>query len=323
MKLFLSVIIPTRNRAQLLAKCLDSINSQTLEKTQFEVLVIDNASTDDTKRICEEYLSRLPNLRYFYEPVPGQHAGRNAGLQHAKGEILVYGDDDIRAFPSWLEGITEAFEDVSTVLVGGKNIPDYESSPPAWVDQLWRKNKCGRTLGQYSLVDLGDEPCEISPLYIYGCNFSIRRKVLQAIGGFHPDVMPRENILYMGDGDTGVSREIMIRGYRAMYWPKASVYHWVASSRMTLEYIEYRMYGQGISDSYSRIRKSGALSMKDEGLIIVRLAWSLCKYLTKPLTRRLWRAYWRGYFLHRSRAKHNLKLLGWILRDNYLENGSI
>lgn len=130
-----TVIVPTRNRAQLLSTALESLVGQTL-KGEFEVIVLDNGSTDDTKEVCDGYIDRLPHFQYLFVARPGLHEGRHAGLRAAKAPLLTFADDDIRAFPCWLEGIVKAFEQSQVGLVGGKNLPLWESPPPHW---LWEK----------------------------------------------------------------------------------------------------------------------------------------------------------------------------------------
>lgn len=130
MPISLSVIIPTRNRSGLLRRALLSLTNQTLSTHAFEVIVVDNGSTDDTRKVCTDIARRLPNLRYLYDENPGLHVGRHAGLKAAAGNILVYGDDDIRAFSTWLEAVSEGFCDADVGLLGGKALPDYESPPP-------------------------------------------------------------------------------------------------------------------------------------------------------------------------------------------------
>ena len=179
------------------------------------------------------------------------------GLKFANSDILVYADDDIEAFPTWLEGIAEAFEDKDVVLVGGKNLPKFESEPPDWISKMWEKDENGnRMLGYLSILDLGDEIKTINPFHVFGCNFAVRKQTLLDAGGFHPDAFPQELIRFRGDGESHVSSFIKSKGYKAVYNPKASVYHCVPNSRMTVEYFCRRAYNQGISDSYTAIRRS-------------------------------------------------------------------
>ena len=252
----LSVIIPTRNRADLLRKTLKSIALQTFPFDEFEVIVVDNGSTDNTKQIVENCINDIKNIRYLYDPIPGLHVGRHRGLKEAKAELLVYADDDIEAFPEWLEGVWESFRDSNVVLAGGKNLPKWETEPPYWIYEMWMDiNDYGHSLWYLSILDFGNEIIEIDPGYVWGCNFSIRKKTLLEAKGFHPDGFPQDMIKYRGDGETSVSDYIRKKNYKTIYNPKASVYHFVPKNRMTLDYFCKRAFNQGISDSYTEIRK--------------------------------------------------------------------
>lgn len=270
----LSVIIPTRNRSSLLEKAIESLSVQTYCRDDFEVIVIDNGSTDGTKSIVELYKKKLPNLFYAYEPSPGLHIGRHKGLELSRGDILVYADDDIEAFPTWLEGIAESFEDPSVALVGGNNLPNYEIPPPAWIQLLWNETPLGRANGMYSVLDFGNAIQEISPYYVWGCNFSIRKDILLKVGGFHPDGMPEEFLRYRGDGESAVSRGIFNAGYKSIFNPKASVYHFVPSNRMTYANLKKMGFYMRIPDSYPLIREK-----RSDTITIWNLVKNDLKYL--------------------------------------------
>lgn len=252
----LSVVIPTRNRADLLNFALESIVLQTFSPNEFEVIIIDNGSTDSTKEIVEAFKSSIQNIRYFYDATSGLHVGRHRGLKEAQAEILVYADDDIEALPTWLEGVWESFQDTDIVLVGGKNLPKWETEPPYWIYEMWMDiNQYGHSLGYLSILDFGDKVIEIDPGFVWGCNFSIRKKVLIDAKGFHPDGFPQDMIKYRGDGESYISEYIRKYNYKTIYNPKASVYHFVPKSRMTIDYFCKRAFNQGISDSFTNIRK--------------------------------------------------------------------
>jgi glucosyl-dolichyl phosphate glucuronosyltransferase len=338
----LSVIIPTRNRANFLEGVLLSITKQTYKGELFEVIVADNGSTDKTKEICESYIDRIKNLHYYYDAIPGLHVGRHLGLKVAASEILVYADDDIEAFPTWLEGIAESFKEKDVVLVGGKNLPKFEVNPPDWIIEMWKKNKKGeRTLGYLSILDLGDEIKDISPFNVFGCNFSIRKNILLEAGGFHPDAMPQELIRFRGDGESHVSRFISKKGYRTIYQPKASVYHSIPSDRLTEEYFCRRAYNQGVSDSYAQLRnkylennkaystgcfnnqcqylKKTAMSFFGGALSnIRRYVFFTNNIHYKEIRDKIRSAYYKGWAHHLWHAMHDSSLLQYILRDNYL-----
>jgi glycosyltransferase involved in cell wall biosynthesis len=333
--MILSVIIPTRNRSKVLFGALESIATQTCDSTLFEVIVVDNGSTDSTRDIVDLFVGKIQNLRYYYEKSPGLHVGRHRGLEQAKGDILVYADDDIEAFPTWLEGIAEAFEDKNVMLVGGKNLPKFEADPPDWIMNMWLNvHPEGNILGYLSLLDLGDSIKEINPCYVFGCNFSIRKSVLSEAGGFHPDAMPRELIRYRGDGESYVSRYILDHEYKTLYHPKASIFHMVPKARLSEDYFLHRAFIQGISDSYTQLRKNGG---PDRTLLHFLKKWNWRfsihkakmflrssiqnKSLTENdfITLRLSKVNWRGYLYHQNEVRKDQELLKWVMKKDYLD----
>jgi glycosyltransferase involved in cell wall biosynthesis len=339
-KILLSVIVPTRNRANMLKRALESITKQNLSQECFETIVVDNGSTDETREVVDSFVEKIPNLRYLYEETPGLHVGRHKGLKEAKADILVYADDDIEAFPTWLEGIAKAFEDKDVALVGGKNLPKFESDPPAWIKQMWETNRKGyKKVGALSILDLGNNVEKISPLLVYGCNYSIRKSVLIEAGGFHPDGMPQELIRYRGDGETHVSMYIQNKGYKAIYTPKASIYHIVPSKRMTEDYFCTRAFNQGISDSFSQIRARYLQTFQHEHNVRQMITsvkkimrWPAVKLLTmikqfhindsscdKEIQEKIKAAYQAGWLYHQELFKNDASIAEHVLQRNYIE----
>ena len=351
----ISLIIPTRNRADLLQLALQSLQFQTLSTDSFKVLVIDNGSTDNTKQVVAKLQQQLGNVRYFFDPTPGLHVGRHLGIKMAKSEILVYADDDIKAFPTWLEGISEAFQDKNVALVGGKNMPKFESEPPDWLLDMWTQNgNAHRILGYLSILDLGEKTKEISPQHVFGCNFSIRKSVLLESGGFHPDAFPQKLIRFRGDGESHVSDYIQSKKLMTIYNPKASVYHWIPKTRMTVEYFCRRAYNQGISDSYTEVRKTrGTAPVFNQDTVASRFIYRTKSMLNiarekglPEIRNMIWRkinvnacgensrlavirkelalAYKSGYAFHQRMLKVDPKLMEWVLREDYFgENGKL
>jgi glycosyltransferase involved in cell wall biosynthesis len=313
----LSVIIPTCNRADLLAQLFRRLKEQDFSTYPYEVLVIDNGSTDNTRQLCEEYQASLPNFQYIYESRPGLHQARHTGWLRSSGDIQIYVDDDVEPFPTWLQGIAAAFES-GAQLVGGKCLPKFESPPPDWLKSKWGRHQKGNGyLWQLSLVDLGDHFREISPFLVLGCNFSVRRQVLMETRGFHPDAMPPSLVRFRGDGETYVSEYVRKRGYKTIYHPMASVYHWVPKERMTVAYFCKRAYLQGISDSFRVFRKRKG----------VRAGMAITMHVASSLPRALidWRetvflkAYWTGFGFHQIQVRKDPELRRWVLRENFLE----
>jgi glycosyltransferase involved in cell wall biosynthesis len=328
----LSVIIPTRNRAETLFTTLLSIKEQTLDQSLFEVVVCDNNSTDNTAEIAKSFENKFLNFSYYKTLQPGLHVGRNKGFLEAKGRILVYADDDIEAFPEWLYTINEVFEDKNTVLVGGKNLPKWEVDPPKWVLEMWKPNNRGESvLGCLSIIDLGDEIKEISPYYVFGCNFSIRKNIITETKGFHPDGMPNEIIEYRGDGESAVSAYIKQKGYKAMYHPNASVYHCVSKERLTIDYFKKRGFSWGVSDSYTSIRIEKlivpkkmvyAKSIFASTLHHLLMFYNILKGTNKEINiyrKAFTDGHKEGYNFHQEKTRKFPQLLAWVLKDNYLD----
>jgi len=322
---FFSVIIPTRNRAALLAKALHSLRFQTISPERFEVLVVDSGSTDTTREAAIQAQDELKNLHYFYTAIPGLHAARHLGMEKAKSDILVYTDDDIRAVPIWLESISESFADPQVALVGGKILPEYETTPPQWVDDLWQENEWGRFLSFYSLSDCGKSRKNIDPIYVWGCNFSIRKELLSQLGGFHPDSMPGHLLKFRGDGESGIARKIRELNLKAEYHPGAGIFHFVSKERLTLDYLYSRAYRQGISDSYSHTRSAIVCMRNSKDVVrswlflplrLLRLFSS--SYRRKSLLHRLiHKGKQAGYRFHQRELSLDPELKKWVLQETY------
>lgn len=316
----LSVVIPTRNHAELLDRTLASLASQQYPCELFEVLVIDNGSSDSTPAVCEGWAARFKSFRRVFEPEPGLHVGRNLGMTLAREAILVYADDDIQADPEWLQSIAKAFEDPAVGLVGGNNLPDYESAPPGWLEGLKMRLPFGWAIPPLSVLDFGVEPRDVEPQYVWGCNYSIRKNLLLEIGGFHPDGMPANLEHLRGDGESYVSREVAGRGYRILFVPGASIRHFTPASRLTVEYLKNRGLRQGISKTYTVIRESGGLGVR--ATLILLLA-ALKSYAVASVSSNLGRqsllkGYVKGILSHMRHCGRNLDTISWILKRHYM-----
>jgi glucosyl-dolichyl phosphate glucuronosyltransferase len=335
----ISCIVPTLNRGALLRDTVNSLIKQNVSQDMYEILIIDNGSKDDTGEISQHIIKETANrkIRYIFEPEAGLLAGRHRGALEANGELLVFVDDDIEATTGWLQAILETFKNPKIQLVGGRNLPKFEVEPPAWLDSFFdATSNGGRSCGWLSLLDLGEGELEIDPNYVWGLNFAIRRRALRDLGGFHPDCIPRELQRFQGDGESGLTMKARAHGYRAVYQPKATIYHIIPASRMTPEYFEQRAYYQGVCDSYSNVRRelSGApvdsVKVKLSPLSYARRkAGRLVSYLKQiqdqgaeaaegaAIRQRVDRAYHAGYEFHQSAVRSSPELLAWVLRPDY------
>lgn len=327
----ISVVIPTRDRAELLLAALESLTRQTLAAEAFEVLVIDNGSRDRTAEVAQAFASRLGNLRYLLAPEPGLHVGRHCGLRQARGDILVFADDDIEALPTWLAAIQQAFSDPGVAMVGGNNLPKFAEPPPPWLAGMWqRANAQGlRAIPALSVVEFPGTRGEVSPYYIWGCNFAIRKEVLLAAGGFHPDGMPKDRIRFRGDGETHVSRHVAEAGLKCVFDADASVYHLVTPERMTFAYFRQRGFNQGVSDSYTDLREKHLHgrtfhAAKAALLRLTRRAYRRLVGYGMPdadaegALKEMDAGYAEGYAYHRRQFKTDREVRAWVLKGDYL-----
>lgn len=345
-----SIIIPTYNRSTLLARTLKSVGVATAG-TSGEVLVVDNGSTDETAAVVTRTKREFDGLdiRYVFEPAPGLLSGRHRGALEARGDLLVFIDDDIRVGDGWLLAIEKAFADPKVQIVGGRYLPEYECTPPDWVEGFWSASPNGvRVCPWLSLLDFGETAMDVDPTYVWGLGYGIRRRALFELGGFNPDSMPDALQCYQGDGETGLSYKARSRGYRAVYEPQSVIYHFVPCSRMTPKYFERRAYFQGVCDSYTEIRGTaitvaGATKRRrydwyrSVGPIARRLAKGVRRALNchradaKPVTDSISArgepfrailqsteaAYRAGYEFHQKAVADDPELRAWVLREHY------
>ncbi len=314
-----SIIIPTRNRCGSLKNLLDSIIKYNLSSTEsFEVIVVDNGSTDDTKEVCEKFISEYGNFKYKFEPEPGLLSARHAGAQIAKGDILTFVDDDIEVSETWFPSIIRVFADERVHLAGGPTVPIFESEVPGWILFYFRDYDLKLGSGYLSLYDAGDYEDFIKPTQIWGLNFSVRRSTFFEVGGFNPDNINKELQYYQGDGETGLAYKIAEKNYKAYYSKEIKVYHNIYNERLTLNYFKERNFYQGVCDSYTQLRKKKDLKLVEFpnnffGGIPPRF------YQYKDYYEEIYKYYMYGFLYHQLAVRKSEVILNWVLKENYFD----
>jgi glycosyltransferase involved in cell wall biosynthesis len=251
----ISAVVPTHNRCEDLRNTITSLQEQNYPKNDYEIIVVDNNSMDNTLEVVEA-CDRDGKKEVFYvkEPEIGLHNARHAGAKAAEGEILAYVDDDVICDTNWLSELVKPYSNPQVGCVGGKILPKWEAEPPEWIKQY---------PSYLSLLDLGTDIKELKTMDIYGCNFSIRRSLLFEVGGFNPDAFGDKKLLwYRGDGEIGLLRKVLATGRNVIYTPCAMVWHVIPEDRMTLDYFEKRSFIEGISASFSAYRTEKFTKMK-------------------------------------------------------------
>jgi len=325
MGLMFSIIIPTFNRSAALERTLKSLITVDGQGKNYEILVVNNGSTDGTSATIKKFQSTVSKLpyRFLNEPTPGLLSARHRGAIDSSGDICIFIDDDAHPDPGWLDAIEEGFQDPATVLVGGPCRPLFEVPPPPWLKAFQSVAPAGTLCVPLSLFDGGDQVKEIDPTYVFGLNFAIRRETLFAQGGFHPDSFPKPLQRYQGDGETGLSIKLRQSGLKAVYHPAASVRHEIPASRLTQAYFADRGFFQGVCDSYSEIRSKEEVT--SESPVWKRLlnhtkevisGWLFSKR-SRGTTSMAVEAYRRGFEFHQSEVREDPSLLNWVLRRDY------
>jgi len=242
-KLLISVAVCTYNRAERLVYALEGLRFQSLPIEQFEVLVVDNASTDNTKQICESTTEHLPNIRYMYEPVQGLSKARNTALEEARGKYIAYLDDDAIPCKTWLETIIQTFQTVkpTPVCVGGPIYPIWEIPKPDWIHKYIED--------LFSLLDYGNQPRWFTyPKFPYGANMTYRRDALCKVGGFCQH-LGRKGKNLLSEEERLVNKILEQQGEQFYYNPQSSVQHWVPKERINPAWLMRRSYWQGRSEA--------------------------------------------------------------------------
>ncbi|MEM8604982.1 MAG: glycosyltransferase family 2 protein, partial [Cyanobacteria bacterium P01_H01_bin.121] len=243
MGLTICAIICTHNRDRYLGAAIDSLLNQDL--ANYEVLVIDNASTDTTKAVVEARLQDT-RLRYVYESTLGLSSARNRGFQESQADILAYLDDDAEASVGWLRSLVEAYQAQEKLAIAGGKVtliwPE-GSQVPNWLNE--------NLMQPLGLYDLGDRPVNIinpgqTPR---GLNYSIRRRFLEVIGGFDPN-LGRVGKKLLSNEELFMTEAALKEGYEVAYLPEAVVAHNVAPERLKASWFIKRGWWQGVSEAY-------------------------------------------------------------------------
>jgi glycosyltransferase involved in cell wall biosynthesis len=241
-----SVVICTHNRSGLLTDAIASLREQAYPPEAYEIIVVDNASTDDTRDVVER-LKDLPGhpVRYVYEPRLGKSFACNTGAREARGDVVAYTDDDVIADSGWLEGLAEgySFGGPDVVGVGGAIRLLWEADRPTWLPvELDGYLGDTRRLGdRMRVLDYG--------IGLHGGNISARRSTLIEVGGFTTGLGPTGfSNLARYDEDLEFCQRIWRHGKRLVFAPHALVHHRISPLRATRLFFLRRGYAQGASD---------------------------------------------------------------------------
>jgi glycosyltransferase involved in cell wall biosynthesis len=276
----ISAIICTHNREEYLGAAIDSLLQQ--DFYSYEVIVVDNASSDRTRKIVEERLSQ-PQLNYVYEEVTGLSVARNTGAKEARAPILAYLDDDAVASPHWLKSIYNAYQSNEKLAIAGGKVallwPKGITAPP------WLSSELAGNLGAY---DLGKSIVYITNpgLTPRGLNYSVRRTFLEQVGGFNVN-LGRVGKNLLSNEELHMTELALQRGWQVAYLPDAVVAHNVAPERLERTWFLKRAWWQGVSECYREqlAGRAGSVQLLRGGERIARGLYKSIKYIRNPALR--------------------------------------
>lgn len=240
-----SIVIATYNHATNLLKFLESIAQLETDPTKFEILIIDNNSSDNTKDVCLEFIRTHPvfRVRYIFETQQGASYARNRGVLEACEEIVCFLDDDSPPSPHWLNTLLEVFSDPGVGCAGGPSVLDFQGQEIPW----WLQGNMQGLLSSYSLSY--SEPSEVSSWtqFPLSCNMAIQRMVFIELGFLRTDLGKIGDHL-LAAAETDLAHRIHEAGWKIIYVPDARVQHFVTPDRLRLSYLFRR--SRGLAESH-------------------------------------------------------------------------
>jgi glycosyltransferase involved in cell wall biosynthesis len=232
--MFITVAICTFNRAESLRRTLDSLAAmQVPSDLVWELVIVNNNSVDHTDEVIGEYCDRLPVRREF-ESRPGLSNARNRAIDTAKGEYILWTDDDVVVDPGWLRAYVEAFRRwPEAAIFGGRIIPRLEPPVPRWVAE-----SVSALAGPYAFRDCGDH---VQPLSVtedrfpYGANWAVRSKEQRA-ARYDPNLGASSIRPRLGE-ELDVIERLLGSGSIGYWIPQAIVDHCIGHERQTVPYV--------------------------------------------------------------------------------------
>lgn len=225
--ILISVIVCTHNRSALLSDCLTSLVKQDAQKHFYEILIIDNKSTDDTVVVAQKFISKSENIRLIHENKLGLGNARNRGWKKAKGDYVAYTDDDCKLPQEWISNAIKIIYNIRPAVFGGPVRPFYNSKKPKWYRD------------QYGSLMLNGPSRELKDNeFLFGGNIFIKKNLMEKLGGFSTALGMIGKQLGYGE-ETALLRRIYneFPEDRIYYDPQLYVLHLVREKKMKWPWI--------------------------------------------------------------------------------------
>jgi glycosyltransferase involved in cell wall biosynthesis len=239
--MLVTVAICTRNRSRLLSQALESMKALVIPPgVEWELLVVNNNSTDTTDRVIESSASFLP-IRRLFEPKTGKSNALNLAVREARGEYILWTDDDCLVDPRWMVELCRAFQQwPDTAIFGGSIIPQLEGTPPRWMKAAW-----DRVAVVFATRNFGPEPFPISwHVMPFGANLAIRTRE-QRRYLYDPRIGPGAGLFIKGGEETLVVQQMLEDGIAGRWVASAKVTHLIPKDRQTIRSLRRHYLGNG------------------------------------------------------------------------------
>jgi glucosyl-dolichyl phosphate glucuronosyltransferase len=287
-----SVVVPTRNRSALLRAALDSLLAQRAAGVRYEVLVVDNNSTDDTARTVAA-CSDSGQVRYLFEPSQGPSCARNRGIQASTAPIVAFTDDDVRASPSWVARLKSVLDQHADVdCIGGKVLPEWPSEPPDWLTTAhW---------APLALLDYGPVPVQTGSAprrCLLTANMAVRRAAIARVGDFDRG--------YLRCQDHELQIRLWKAGCQCLYDPDLVVVSPVEVERLTKRYM--RLWYRQTATYHARMPPQVLFDLPGEAPLILNVPRFLYRQLAEETASWIADVFRKGpttAFLHETRIRY-------------------
>jgi GT2 family glycosyltransferase len=224
-----SIIVCTYNRAESLRDTLRALRAQVASSYAWEVVVVDNNSSDHTRTVVRDTQHGWGRLRYEFQPAQGLSHARNHGIEVSTGEVLLFTDDDVLPEPDWLNATLSGLERYRADACGGFVAPIWEVPPPAWLTERFHgflAIRADRT-DDYPITEANQPP--------FGANMAMKRAVFDRVGRFDTNRGRKGNVLASGE-DGEMFERILAAGFTVVFLGQSRVHHKVESFRLTKRY---------------------------------------------------------------------------------------
>ncbi len=264
----ISVVVSTFNRKESLAETIESILDQK-NAPAYELVVVDNRSTDGTATVIHHYAERAEHVRYVFEPQQGMSYGRNAGIAAARAPVIAFTDDDVVVSPHWLAAVQNAFNQHPEFgCVGGKVLPRWPFPPPAWLTMRHWGPLALLDYGNAQSIDATNRKCLIT------ANMAVRAEVFKRIGPFQPAFQKAAGSV-SGLEDRELQERYWRIGGRCWFDPAIVVHAAIQPERLQKQYHRRWHFNHGEAHATLRDPEFEASGWKVSGIpghVIRRLA---------------------------------------------------